>query len=133
MQSILVIGAGLAGLAAARRLANAGLHVTIVEARDRIGGRVHTVHDRRFSTPVELGAEFVHGKPQEIWDIIEHENLVAASIEGDNWCSENHQLKKCNDFWPRSEKVAQQLKRAKSYPDRCFSEFIATINVDSET
>ena len=133
MQSVLVIGAGLAGLAAARRLANAGLHVTIVEARNRIGGRVQTVRDRRFSVPIELGAEFVHGKPQEIWDIIQHENLLAASIEGDNWCSENHELKKCNDFWTRWLKVAQQLKRAKSYPDRSFSEFIATINLDSET
>jgi monoamine oxidase len=133
MKSVLVIGAGLAGLAAARRLANAGLHVTIVEARNRIGGRVHTVRDRRFSIPVELGAEFVHGKPKEIWDIIQQENILAGSIEGDNWCSENHELKRCNDFWPRWQKVAHQLKRAKSYPDRSFSEFIATIDADSET
>lgn len=58
--STLVIGAGTAGLVAANALRNAGEPVTVLEARDRIGGRVHT--DRSFSDiPVELGAEFVHG------------------------------------------------------------------------
>lgn len=56
----LVIGAGMAGLAAADSLHKAGETVTVLEARNRIGGRVHT--DRSFSDiPVELGAEFIHG------------------------------------------------------------------------
>jgi monoamine oxidase len=133
MQSVLVVGGGLAGLAAARQLANAGFHVTILEARDRVGGRVHTTRDARFPVPVELGAEFVHGKPKEVWDIILQKNLLTGSVEGDNWCSENHVLKKCNDFWPRWERVARQLKRAKTYPDRSFAEFIETIDMDIET
>jgi len=133
MQSVLVIGAGLAGLAAARQLANAVLHVTILEARDRVGGRVHTTRDPRFPVPVELGAEFVHGKPKEVWDIILQKNLLTGSVEGDNWCSEDRVLKKCNDFWPRWERVARLLKRAKTYPDRSFAEFIETIDVDIET
>src|SRR5215471_16122573 len=133
MQSALVIGAGLAGLAAARQLANAGLHVTILEARHRVGGRVHTIRDPRFPVPVERGAEFVHGKPKELWDLILRENVLAGSVEGDNWCSENRVLIKCNDFWPRWESVARQLKRAKTYPDRSFAEFIETVDVDIET
>ena len=56
----LVTGAGMAGLAAARDLADAGQQVLVLEARDRIGGRVYT--NRTFSdVPVEFGAEFVHG------------------------------------------------------------------------
>jgi renalase len=56
----LVIGAGTAGLAAAQTLNNAGEQVLVLEARDRIGGRVYT--DRSLSdVPVELGAEFIHG------------------------------------------------------------------------
>ena len=44
-KSILVVGAGMAGLAAARSLADAGWPVRLIEARDRIGGRVHTNRD----------------------------------------------------------------------------------------
>lgn len=56
---IVVIGAGAAGLAAARALTDNGYSVTIVEARDRIGGRVHT--DTSLGVPVDLGASWIHG------------------------------------------------------------------------
>lgn len=58
--SILVIGAGMAGLTVARDLHDAGQTVTVLEARERIGGRVYTDHDFA-SIPVEFGAEFIHG------------------------------------------------------------------------
>lgn len=55
-----VIGAGFAGLTAARDVRKAGGRVVVLEARDRIGGRVHT--ERHFAGfPVEFGAEFIHG------------------------------------------------------------------------
>lgn len=57
--SILVVGAGMAGLSAARILADAGRPVRVIEARDRIGGRVCTDHG--WGTPLELGASWIHG------------------------------------------------------------------------
>lgn len=56
----LIIGAGMAGLATARDLADAGEQVIVLEARDRLGGRIYT--DRSFAGfPVEFGAELIHG------------------------------------------------------------------------
>ncbi len=61
---VIVIGAGAAGLAAASALHRAGLRVTILEARDRLGGRVDTRTDPVLGVAVEHGAEFVHGRPE---------------------------------------------------------------------
>jgi monoamine oxidase len=60
---VIVIGAGAAGLAAAARLNEAGHSVLLLEARDRIGGRMWTRHEPDVAAPVELGAEFIHGDP----------------------------------------------------------------------
>ncbi|HEV2378988.1 MAG TPA: FAD-dependent oxidoreductase [Terriglobia bacterium] len=60
---VLIIGAGVAGLAAAHALVAAGVKTQIIEARDRIGGRIWTVRSGNPAAPVELGAEFIHGRP----------------------------------------------------------------------
>ncbi|MCB0018974.1 MAG: FAD-dependent oxidoreductase [Anaerolineales bacterium] len=57
--TVLVIGAGMAGLMAARTLHEAGVPVTILEGRDRIGGRTHT--DHTLGVPIDLGAAWIHG------------------------------------------------------------------------
>jgi monoamine oxidase len=66
----IVLGAGIAGLKAARDLHDAGLRVVVLEARDRVGGRIWT--DRGWGgSPVELGAEFVHGEFADTWATLE--------------------------------------------------------------
>lgn len=73
---VVVIGAGAAGLTATARLAHAQKDVLCLEATGRVGGRIFTVHDRLSPHPVELGAEFVHGLPQETWAWIRRAGLT---------------------------------------------------------
>lgn len=60
---VIVVGGGASGLAAARSLGRAGCAVLLLEARDRLGGRVHSLADPRSPVPIELGPEWVHGSP----------------------------------------------------------------------
>jgi monoamine oxidase len=78
---VIVIGGGIAGLAATQRLAAAGLKVVVLEARERLGGRIFTQHHAGY--PVELGAEFVHGRPPEILNAVQAAGLTLAEITGE--------------------------------------------------
>ena len=82
---VVVVGAGVAGLAAARALVADGLDVLLVEARSRVGGRILTHREAGLTTPVELGAEFVHGEAQEIQDLAKDAGLRAAEVAGRRW------------------------------------------------
>ncbi len=78
---VIVIGAGMAGLAAARRLAASGLRVLLFEAQQRVGGRILTTRDR--GMVIELGAEFIHGRAPELWDLIAEAGLETYERTGD--------------------------------------------------
>jgi monoamine oxidase len=101
---VLIVGAGAAGLSAALDLSRAGLGVEILEARDRIGGRMFTHHDPTLNHPIELGAEFVHGLAPEIWLPVQQHNLKSTEVEGDMWCSIDGKLQRCN-FFAQAEKI----------------------------
>lgn len=67
-ERIIVVGAGMAGLVAARLLRDSGFIVTVLEARDRTGGRVWT--DDRLGAPLDLGGSWIHGvegNPLTLW------------------------------------------------------------------
>jgi len=71
---VVVIGAGATGLSAARDLADAGRKIVVVEARDRICGRMFT--DRTsMPVPIELGCEFIHGRNASTWELVRKYNL----------------------------------------------------------
>jgi monoamine oxidase len=77
---VVIVGGGAAGLSAARVLADAGRSVLILEARNRLGGRIFTIPDERLKTPIELGAEFVHGRPPATWRLIRESGLTALDL-----------------------------------------------------
>jgi monoamine oxidase len=119
---VAIIGAGAAGLAAAQRLAAAGRSVLLLEARDRIGGRIHTLTDPLFPLPVELGAEFIHGRDTPTWEIARAANRAAYLADGEQRHFSNGHLRKVNDFWGEIGKVLERLKQLGS-KDMSFSEF----------
>lgn len=79
---VAVLGAGAAGLSAARLLAESGCSVLILEARDRIGGRILTVADPALSFPIELGAEFIHGRAPATLELLKRAGAGAIDTAG---------------------------------------------------
>jgi monoamine oxidase len=118
---VAVIGAGAAGLAAARRVADAGRSVLLLEARDRVGGRIWTVDHG-----IELGAEFVHGEPEATLALLREAGVGLEEIVGERWTlrdgklqpatyrtwSEMHRLLELASTLERDMSVADFLERA---------------------
>ena len=109
---VIIIGAGVAGLAAMRKLVEAGLHVCLLEASDTTGGRISTIHDG-FGQPAEAGAEFVHGKLPLTFKLIKEAKLSHEAVEGKmigvqngEWRKEEH-----DDHW---DEFMRQLKKLKT-------------------
>lgn len=119
--AVIVIGAGVAGLAAACQLGHAGIAVHILEARDRIGGRVFTHPDPDCDYPIELGAEFIHGKPPEILELLRKSKTEIAEVQGGSWCAEDDRLTPCG-FWDEVDQILQKMDDSK--PDEPFAAFL---------
>jgi monoamine oxidase len=117
---ILIVGAGAAGLAAARELSAEGLRVIVLEARSRIGGRINTHLDQ---FPIELGAEFVHGKPRETLSIVDGAKLAIQKVPNVHWYIENGRLVKSGEFWSKVEDVMKEMTGYKG-SDQSFAEFL---------
>ena len=114
--NVLIIGAGIAGLAAARELSRADFQVTIVEARDRIGGRIFT------QDLAELGAEFIHGKPACLLDIVKRAQLPLSPVINRHWYFRKERLSTTNEFWSELERVMKAMKSVDR--DESFSDFL---------
>jgi monoamine oxidase len=100
----LIIGGGMAGLAAARHLTEAGLRITLLEARERLGGRIYTQQVENF--PVELGAEFVHGRPEEILGLAAEGAVPLVPVQGsfrtktdNSWRDAGHVMAKVDQIF----------------------------------
>src|SRR5256714_12761900 len=108
---VLVLGAGAAGLVAARDLSHAGLRVTVVEARPRVGGRILTLHDPRSPVPLELGAEFIHGEEAATLPLARAAGLAVVELPDSRELAAGGRFKPIRNFWELVDRMNRDLAR----------------------
>lgn len=114
----IIVGGGASGLAAAAGLSGRGLRIRLLEARERLGGRVWTL--RRGLWPIELGAEFVHGEPESTLGVARRAGLRLVEIADDEPRARGR-----SDFFELIDKVMDRLDP--KAPDRPFGDFVAEL------
>jgi monoamine oxidase len=119
----IIIGAGAAGLAAARELKASGKSVLILEARDRIGGRVLTTVDPHTALPIELGAEFIHGEAKHTMELADDAQFVTVPVLGAHYRADRNNIEPLGDMFKRIGRVFRKMKDDRE-PDRSFQEFL---------
>lgn len=122
-RDVIILGAGVAGLAAAERLGKAGLRVLILEARDRVGGRIYSLPGLSAEHSIELGAEFVHGKPKLLDDYLQSHKLKLFETNGQSYCMEDDRLKPCSG---PATRVFDKLDKLDphTFPDESFDDAV---------
>jgi hypothetical protein len=118
----IVIGAGAAGLAAARALSGGGQRVCLIEARGRIGGRVFSYPAPGLPSPIELGAEFIHGENASTFSIVDAATLAAVELPDDHWWSREGKWEHVRDFWTEVDRVRAKIRTPRR--DVSFDEFL---------
>ena len=128
MKRALVIGGGVSGLVAARGLAEKGCDVMLLEAKERLGGRILTRH--LADTVTELGAEFLHGRAEQMLKVIRAAGLELIDASEQNQLAKAGKFKKV-DLWKRVGKVIGKIDP--HHPDAPFGDWLARANFDAET
>jgi monoamine oxidase len=124
LRHILVIGAGAAGLMAAYELARAGKRVTILEARDRCGGRIYPLPAQEFGYPAEGGAEFVHGAAPVTRALMREAQISLLPRGGRRWSARSGKLLPGETSVPLVDRFYQALSEVKA--DLPIAEFLET-------
>lgn len=129
---VIVIGAGASGLAAASELARAGRSALVMEARDRVGGRVWSHEEPGLPVPIELGAEFIHGKSEVTFNLLARAGSAAVDSGGERWALRDGRLVRSRDLF-REVRVAIQRSRALEKKDLSFDRFLDDCLADELT
>src|SRR6266852_1109413 len=124
LTDFLVVGAGAAGLTTARQLVRAGKRVTILEARDRCGGRIYPLPAQEFGYPAEGGAEFVHGAAPVTGTLMSEAGLSLLPRAGTRWSTRTGALSPDESSLPHAGRFYQALSAVKA--DLPIAEFLET-------
>lgn len=126
---VIVIGAGASGLGALLELDRAQVKTICLEARDRVGGRIYTVRPPGSPIPIELGAEFVHGRSPEIWKIADQQSLGIYDCHEDSVYMKNGKRQFTENAWLLVQDIMNDLQAAaEKGPDVPFAEFLDGTN-----
>lgn len=106
---VIVVGAGVAGLTAARDLAREGRKVLVIEARDRVGGRIWTRREPRIAQPIELGAGFVHGGNEALGSLLRDAHLPLEPVPERHWIVKGAERSAVDDGWERITRILQRI------------------------
>src|SRR5712691_2986730 len=110
----MVVGAGAAGLMTARELARAGTRVTILDARDRCGGRIYPLPAQEFGYPAEGGAEFIHGAAPVTRAVMREARLSLSPRGGTRWSARTGALLPAESSLPHARRFYQALRQVKA-------------------
>jgi monoamine oxidase len=118
---VAIVGGGAAGIAAARRLHNAGLRCLLIEARDRLGGRAWTVSDRT-GLPVDLGCGWLHSADRNPWGPIAAAQGRTVDKTPPPWAREslrrNFSESEQREFHVALDSFSERVDAAPDAPDR---------------
>lgn len=123
MTDVIVVGAGAAGLTAARELKRRGYKIEVLEASDRIGGRIRTKYQSAAGVPIELGAEFVHGEARETNRLLREARLASVPVLGQHVRSDHGELSDQEKIWKRISRVFKRMAADRTR-DRSFQDFL---------
>jgi len=121
---VVIVGAGVAGLAAAAVLKKAGVDVRCLEAGNRLGGRILTLHDPLSPLPIELGAEFIHGRPPEIWDLIRGNSLPAFEHTPKALHLDRGRILKEDEVGDAAGGILEEAAKSAKRQDQSFEEYL---------
>lgn len=126
---VIVIGAGAAGLNAAHKLGERSLRTIVLEARDRIGGRVLWKDVPGLPTPAQLGAEFIHGTAAETHELLRAAGSGPQPLADESWSFRNERLERDSDDFGSWAAIFERA--ADIDPDRSVDEFLAQFAGDA--
>jgi monoamine oxidase len=125
---VVIIGGGIAGLSAANELLEEGYAVTVLEAKERFGGRIHTI--REGNLPVELGAEFIHGKSRPLLNATQAAGLTIDDVPARNQLFQHAELHPV-DIWDKVGEIMNRIDLCA--PDCSFRDFLDRQRLDASS
>ena len=122
MFDVIIIGGGAAGLMAAKILSASNKKILLLEAKERLGGRIFSVDN--FSFPAEAGAEFIHGNLKTTFDLLKEVDIKKKKVKGTFCRVENGKWYAGDHLVPGWELLIQKMKDCKK--DVSIDDFLET-------